>query len=265
MAGKDNPFGDMMNIWQESQEAFFKAQTEVAETFRKSMEEMSGQAKPEALNPSEALAAWTSFIKSWAPEWDPSSFMTQQGLDAKAWQQGSNAFFGLLEPNNWTQYAPEELRNILNMIAQGPRFADLATPQHDAATAWRESVDYSEAAADMSRVMQEAWTRAYQKYSEKHSLEDLQSGNVKGALDAWLAAANAELLETQKSPDFMDAQRRLLRASMEIKARQRDMAEAWSEAYQMPTRTEIDDLTKIVHELRREVRKLKRELAATKS
>ena len=206
MTDKDNPFGEMMNIWQENQEAFFKAQTDVADAFRKSMEEMAGQTSPDATNPQAAMAAWNSFIKSWAPQWDPSSFMAQNGMDPKAWQSGNEAFFAMLEPTNWTHYAPDELRNILNMIAQGPRFADLFTPQHDAASAWRESIDYSEAAADLSKIMQDAWTRAYKQYGENHTLEDLQAGNVKGALDAWLAAANAELLETQKSPDFMDAQ-----------------------------------------------------------
>jgi len=34
--------------------------------------------------------------------------------------------------------------------------------------------------------------------------------------------------------------------------------------YQMPTRTEMDDLIKTVHELRRELRKVKRELASLK-
>ena len=63
----------------------------------------------------------------------------------------------------------------------------------------------------------------------------------------------------------MDAQKRMLRASVEIKARQRDLAETWSEAYQIPTRSEIDDLTKIVHELRRELRQVKRELSSAKA
>ena len=259
MAKNENPFSEMMNIWQESQEAFFKAQAEVAKEFQKSLGQVASESETKG---TEHL---DDFIKSWAPAWDPSSFMSQNGFDASAWQNGNDALFAMLEPTNWTRYAPEELRKILSTIAQGPRFADLAMPQQDAANAWRESLDYSEAAADMSKVMQDAWTRAFKKYSENHTLEDLQAGNVKGALDAWLAAANAELLDTQKSPEFMDAQKRLLRASMEIKARQRDMAEAWSEAYQMPTRSEIDDLTKIVHELRREVRKLKREVAALKS
>lgn len=262
MAKQENPFGDMMNIWQENQDAFFKAQSEVAENFQKSMAQMSGTTSTDL---PDMMAAWNSFIKSWAPEWDPEKFMSQNGMDASAWQQGNANFFAMMEPTKWTQFAPEELRNILNTIAQGPKFADLATPQHDAATAWRESLDYAQAAADLSKVMQEAWANAYQKYTEKHSLEDLQSGNVKGALNEWLAAANSELLETQKSPEFMDAQRRLLRSSIEIKARQKDMAEAWSEAYQIPTRTEVDDLTKTVHELRRELRQLKRELAALKS
>ena len=110
--------------------------------------------------------------------------------------------------------------------------------------------------------MQKAWTKAFEQYSKDFSLDDLKSGNPGEALDAWLDAANEQLLETQRSPDFLDAQRRMLRAANEIKARQAEMAEQWSEAYQMPTRTEVDDLAKIVQELRREVRQLKRELAS---
>ena len=72
------------------------------------------------------------------------------------------------------------------------------------------------------------------------------------------------MLETQRSPEFMDAQRRMMRAGVEIKARQRETAENWCDTWQMPTRTEVDDMAKIVHELRREVRKLKREVATLK-
>ena len=112
--------------------------------------------------------------------------------------------------------------------------------------------------------MEEAWGRVFKRYSEDYKLEGLQSGEVKEALDAWLKVANAELLETQRSPEFMDAQRRLMRAGVEIKARQRETSETWCDNWQMPTRTEVDDMAKIVHELRREVRKLKWEVAALK-
>jgi len=252
----------MMDIWQQGQAAFLKAQKEVAEGFTNAL---SGASQPATVGSmpgmNEGVKAWQEFIKTWAPGWDPSAMMGQPPR-ADMFTMGQNDLFSMLDTANWTNYAPNQLRDILMSIANGPRFADLAAPQMDAADAWREVVDYQQATADFAKTLQEAWTRAFEQYSKNFSLDDLKSGNPGEALDAWLAAANDQLLEAQRSPDFLDAQRRMLRAANEIKARQRDMAEQWSEAYQMPTRTEIDDLAKIVQELRREVRQLKRELAA---
>ena len=257
MANEDG-FEQMMDIWKQGQDAFFKTQKEVMSGFEKSLSSMSVGSTP------EPSTAWQNFIKSWAPNWDASSMMSGMN-NTGMFTNGRDQFMSMLDPTNWTQYAPEQLRSILENIAAGPQFADLATPQVDAAEAWRETLDYQQASAKMAKVLQEAWGKTYERFNKKYSLEDLQSGDVQEALDEWLKAANSELLEVQRSQEFMDAQRGMLRSSMEIKARQRDIAEAWSEAYQMPTRTEVDDLTKIVHELRREVRKLKRELAAVKA
>lgn len=261
MAEDKTDFEQMLDIWQEGQNAFFKAQKEVADTFQKSLSEF---ASPGAATSNDPMAAWQSFIKSWAPDWDASAMMGGMPNSASMFGNSNEAFLGMLNAANWSQFAPEQLRVILESIAQGPQFADLATPQIDAAEAWRETLDFQKAAADFSQVMQNAWAKTYQRYSEGHSLEDLQSGNVQEALNAWLSAANAELMEVQRSAPFMSAQKRLLRASLEIKARQRDIAESWAEIYQLPTRTELDDLTKMVHELRRELRKVKRDLAAAK-
>lgn len=266
MSEKDNMDGgmdQMFQIWEQGQNAFFKAQSEAMETFNKSFENMpdfSSQMKP-----GDNFPAWDNFIKSWVPDWDPNIFTNQSGEFSNQFTKSGNAFMALLEPANWTKYAPEQLRVILQSIAEGPKFADLATPQHEAAETWRETLDYTQAAADMGKVMQDAWVRTYGRFNKDYSIEDLKAPNPEEAMNAWLGAANHELLDTQRSPEYMDAQRRMIRSSTEIKARQKDLAEAWSEMYQMPTRTEMDDLTKTVHELRRELRKVKRELASMKA
>lgn len=259
MANPDNGFEQMFDMWKESQETFLKVQKDIADNFQKSINEVATTPGSDE----EAMANWQNFIKSWAPNWDPAAAMGQPAADM--FTKGNDAFLAMLDPANWTSHAPEQLRTILQSIAAGPQFADLATPQVEAANAWREVLDYQQAATDMAKILQEAWGVAYTQFSESHTLEDFQSGKVQAAVDAWLKAANATLLETQRSAPFMNAQKRLLRASMEIKARQRDMAETWSEAYQIPTRTEVDDLIRIVHELRREVRQLKRDVSAAKA
>ncbi|MGI9352216.1 MAG: poly(R)-hydroxyalkanoic acid synthase subunit PhaE [Rhizobiaceae bacterium] len=261
MSNKEQGLDAIMDIWQQGQDAFMKAQAEVAEQFKNSL---TGAAASQSGHTTDPMAAWQSFIKSWAPSWDMGVERATQNPFGADFKQGPDAFFSLLEPQKWTQFAPEQLRVMLDSIARGPQFADLMMPQQKAAEAWRESFDYQNAASDMSKVMQDAWTVAYKKYSEKFSLEDLKSGDVNEALDEWLKSANEALLEAQGSSTFLDAQKRMIRASTEIRARQRDMAEDWSEVWQIPTRTEVDDLTLIVHQLRRELRELKRELARLK-
>jgi hypothetical protein len=253
----NDSFEQMMNMWSEGQTAFFKAQKEAVENF----ESVLSGVKPEE-ETTDPYAAWHQFIQAWAPNWDTSAMKGESANDV--FTNSRDAFLNLLDPSNWSPLAPEQLRKILEGIVQGPQFADLATPQVDAAEVWRETLDYQQSLGEMAQVLQETWTRTLKKYSEEYSVEDLNSGDVTGALEAWLKIANAELLKTQGSKEFLAAQRSLLRSSVEIKARMKEVAEVWSESYQIPTRTEVDDLTKVVHELRREVRILKREVAALK-
>jgi len=267
-------FDAMVDLWTKGQQAFFKSQTEMARGFAETVTSESPEAAQEA-----TMAAWANMFSPYAQSgfnpaalFDPCKFASMSnafGADpitgSMAGASNPMAMFAFMDPKTWANSAPDQMRDFLKNIASGPRFADLATPQVEAAEVWRETLDYQTAAADFATVLQSAWTKAMETFGREYSVEDLQEGNAQEALDAWLKAANAALLECQHSDAFMDAQRRLLRAGMEIQARQKDIAEQWSAAYQMPTRTEIDDLTKIVHELRRDLRATKRELAALKS
>jgi polyhydroxyalkanoate synthesis regulator phasin len=171
-----------------------------------------------------------------------------------------DAMFSLFDPSTWMAQSPDQLKTILQNIANAPQFADLVTPQADMATAWAETVEFQEATAAFAKIMHEAWQRSYGEYSKAFSLDDLKSGKVKEALDAWLKIANKELLDTQASQEFMDAQKKMMGTATRLKKRQAEAAQKWAETYQMPTRTEIDDLTRTVTDLRREIRDLKRKV-----
>lgn len=255
-------FEGLAELWQQSQEAFAKAQKEMGEQFQRSLNDMAGTTKPGNVDP---VAAWQDMIKAWVPGWEGAPSPQNPWPSNLDFRSGNQAFFELLDPQKWTKFAPEQLRVMLDRIAHGPQFADLVMPQQKVAETWRETLDYQQAASDMSRVMQDAWTQAYKMYSKSHSLDDLKQGEMNEAMSAWLKAANDSLLHAQGSSEFLDAQKRMIQAATEIRARQKDMAEEWSEAWQMPTRTEIDDLTLSVHKLRRELREVKRELANIKA
>ena len=69
----------------------------------------------------------------------------------------------------------------------------------------------------------------------------------------WIDVANETLVETHRTPEFLEAQRRLTRSSTECRLQEREIAEGWCEMHHIPTRTEIDELARTVHELRREL------------
>ncbi|MEM1037992.1 MAG: poly(R)-hydroxyalkanoic acid synthase subunit PhaE [Pseudomonadota bacterium] len=284
----DFDFNGMMDMWAKGQQAFFQSQTDMARGFAEAVTSKSPEAAQEA-----GMATWSKMMEPFSvPGFNPAAMpaamfdptmmanaVTMMGQtfagqamaghsmmgNGMAGAPNPMAMFAFMDPSTWAQTAPDQIRTFLQSIAGAPRFADLASPQADAAEVWRETLDYQTAAADFAGVLQTAWAKALKEFSAEYSLEELQDGDVQKALDAWLKAANAALLETQHSSDFMDAQRRLMRAGLEIQSRQKEIAEKWSAAYQMPTRTEIDDLTRIVHELRRSLRETKRELAALKA
>ncbi|MEL6967347.1 MAG: poly(R)-hydroxyalkanoic acid synthase subunit PhaE [Pseudomonadota bacterium] len=303
-AGNEFDFDAMMDLWAKGQQAFFKTQTDMVKGFAEAVTAESPDAAQEAAvaawtkmmggvgqanmgsanmgpaNFGQAGFGNSVFANPFSPfdfsgipgmggMANPFAFMNAAGAagadQAFTGMPNPMAMFSLMDPKTWAETAPDQIRTMLKNISASPRFADLATPHVETAEVWREFLDYQTAATDFAQVLQTAWTKALADFSASYSVEELQDGDVQRALDAWLKAANAALLETQHSEDFMDAQRRLLRAGLEIRNRQKDFAEQWSATYQMPTRTEIDDLTKIVHELRRDLRATKRELADMKA
>jgi polyhydroxyalkanoate synthesis regulator phasin len=256
MADAKDGLDQMFMFWQDGHDAFCNAQQDLADGFAKSM---AKNFTPKPTNmAAQGFEAWQDFVKAWAPGWDPAAAMATGA--ASMMNNGRDAMFSLFDPSTWMAQSPDQLKTILQNIANAPQFADLVMPQGDMATAWQETVDFQEATADFAKIMHEAWLRSYTEYSKAFSLDDLKSGKATAALDAWLKVANKELLDTQASKAFMDAQKKLMGTATRLKKRQAEAAAKWAEAYQMPTRAEIDDLTKTVTELRREVRELKRKL-----
>lgn len=256
MADAKDAVDQVFKFWQQGQDAFFNAQQDLADGFAKSMAKTLSPKPKDKI--SEGFDAWQDFVKAWAPGWDPAAAMTAGAGDM--FSAGKDAMFNLFDPATWMSQSPDQLKTILQNIANAPQFADLVMPQTDMASAWQESVEFQEATADFAKVMHEAWLRSYTEYSKAFDIEELKSGKATDALNAWLKIANKELLDVQSSKEFMNAQKHLMSAATSLKKRQAEAAEKWAESFQMPTRSEIDDLTKTVTELRRELREIKRKL-----
>ncbi len=113
--------------------------------------------------------------------------------------------------------------------------------------------------SELNGVMGQAWVEAYQRYSTTDVHKD-ELADVMSAVNAWFNYANDALLHCQRTQEFLEAQRNYVKASTECRNRYRELMEVLQEQHQMPTRSEVDDLSQTVYELRKEVRALKRQL-----
>jgi len=188
--------------------------------------------------------------------------MEQWAEYAKAgWAKGANldpeAMKKLFDPAEWKR-AGSHFDLGMEKLTEGPTYATLW--DLDRKTLGLQKL-WIERAKDVERyweVTQAAWSKALERFMKAAADskgEPITSGRQ--LLDLWLATANKALVEMHRSEEFLETQRRMTRSAAEYRLAEREMAEAFCEAHHIPTRTEVDELQRIVTELRREIRALK--------
>ncbi|WP_170766429.1 poly(R)-hydroxyalkanoic acid synthase subunit PhaE [Ruegeria lacuscaerulensis] len=172
----------------------------------------------------------------------------------------------MMDPSQFLYAGSDEVNKTIQKLVEGPEFSDIGTLERQGLKATQEWIALREASADYRMVTGSAWTRAFEKFSEEMlGNTDLWKQGPGAVLNQWLSVANDELIATQRTQRFLDAQRKLLRAGINYRLRERDLIEEWCETHSIPTRTEVDDLHKTVYQLRHEVRSLKKQLADEKT
>lgn len=168
----------------------------------------------------------------------------------------------MLNPTTFMQSGFEMMDQVFNKLVNGPEFADIGMLENKVMKTGQDFQDFREASHRYQEVISSAWLRAYQHFSDEFfdrlSNEDVSSEET---LQRWLKIADEEMVSTLRSQEFLDAQRELFSTGTASKIKYREFVELWCEAHTIPTRSEVDDLHKIIHELRREVRAMKRQLS----
>lgn len=99
------------------------------------------------------------------------------------------------------------------------------------------------------------WNKAYERYSATLAdTEDAKGFGWRKAFEAWRAIADEELISNFRSEDFLVAQRELLRAALDLRTRQQEMADSVGKLFGVPTQQDFDELTRQITEFRRELR-----------
>ena len=171
----------------------------------------------------------------------------------------------MLDPSRFLFAGTDEINQAIQRLVEGPEFADIGTLERQVLKATREWFALREASAAYRAVTAGAWSRAFASFTREMatSPEALAQGS-RPVLDRWLAIANEELIRTQRTDEFLKAQRELLAAGVAYRLKERELVEVWCETHSIPTRTEVDDVHRTVHELRGQIRALRAEVAAAR-
>jgi polyhydroxyalkanoate synthase subunit PhaE len=166
----------------------------------------------------------------------------------------------IFDPREWlnaTGFMDETARRL----AEGPKFADFGHIEGKLVTLMTAWAELRAASIEHQTHVLSAWTKAATEFAAKLN-EAVSKGTSLGSrsdlVAIWVDIANRHQLEMQTIPAFLENQLKLLRASTELRLAQQDLADVYGEVLGLPTRAEMDDLTRTVSELRRELRAVRR-------
>jgi poly[(R)-3-hydroxyalkanoate] polymerase subunit PhaE len=213
--------------------------------------------KPKLSNAAGSAADWSNL---WQSMVESSSRM------AKAWS-GSVAPFMIARASEKATGEINDLSAAIERMAQGPQLADIWDFDRKLALAFAAWIDLRTRLANYNAVASTPWTEASRRFVEempKSKAEAAGSIGWREMFAKWAEISNQELIKNQRTDAFLKAQKEMLQAAVQYGSRQNDVSDAISALFDIPTRRDLDEITRQLTELRRELRALKRQQERSK-
>ena len=131
--------------------------------------------------------------------------------------------------------------------------------------AWQEFV---RAGFEYRIVIGDAWTNAFKRSMAKLSELGEQGKpitSMKDLIEVWTDIGDEAFTEVFESKRYIDAQARILNASMALRHKQQEIVDDLLKGSFVPSRAEVDEAHQGLYELRKEVRDLKKQLATMRA
>lgn len=251
--------------WIEQSNKLMKAWAEQQQNFLKAMSgNLPGAAAGSVPSPLAGLESglqqaqdlWRGTIETWMR-------LAPQGLSKAG--NVDDLLKALFDPAQWAQAGLGPIDRAIEHLVDGPSYATLWTLDRKLLRAQKLRAEWARDLAAWQLLMQGAWNEALRRFLRAvHAADGEPIRTWRELTDLWIDIANATLVETHRTPEFLEAQRRLTRSSTECRLAEREIAEAYCEIHHIPTRTEVDELSRTVYELRRDLRVLTKAAGTSK-
>lgn len=179
----------------------------------------------------------------------------------KAWQAALTdraiPAMELLNPAAWGK----EGRNVvdaLESVLGTPQWSDFFSLDNETLKSFAPAVELLQIGQQYALAVTRISTEICREFQNRLAAKGLKVDGSGEALDLWNQTVDETLMAFNRSDTFADLQRRFVRAMMAYRLEQRWLVGRIAEHYHLPTREEIDELARRVHDLERENRRLRR-------
>jgi polyhydroxyalkanoate synthase subunit PhaE len=206
-----------------------------------------------AVGPDKASEAFSELLKSLMALPDAVKAATDQSKLSD--KKTAELLQKIMNPQEWLSVSGYTDQSVRQLV-EGPKFADIGQLEGKFGALFKAWTDLRTRALEQSTLQLKAYAKAAQEFTGKlrELAKDKPLESRAQLVGLWVHVANRHLLEAQRSPEYLENQRELLRASTSFKRAQTELSDFYGEAFGIPTRAEIDDLTRTVADLKREVR-----------
>lgn len=244
--------------WDELAKRWREMYADQAAQAQKNWFTQSGGAMPGA--PAGA-SAFTDLWRSWTTLGN--SLWGSSGNDVSNGIPGAGVMGGLPDSISLSLAGGGVVSDLLRRVTEGPSFADVGAPEKLMARVMEQWLAVQKSTQEYEFILAGNWAETNTRYAEQMA-ERYRTGkgelDPKEALKVWLDISNQVLLGTQRSEKFLAAQRQLLRDGLDFILVEREFIENLAKPIGLPTRSEIDEVHRNVHELKKQVKALQKTL-----
>ncbi len=233
----ENPWDDITRKWQE----LYEQQARLGQGWLEAQTQMANAVGASSSTPSDLADIWRTGMP---------------GLPNAGAAGLSQAFEAMHLP----LMGGNHVTDVIRRVTQAPQLADAGAFERRTAHLVELFVDVQTASRAYEAQIAQAWAEANQGFAAAMAGSATDPGALapRAALRTWLASADEVFTKLQRSADFLETQRRLMRAGIDYLLAEREVFELLVAPAGLPTRSEVDELHLTVQKLKRRIRVLER-------
>lgn len=189
------------------------------------------------------------------------------GAWTRAWQAAltGRAFpaMELLNPAAWGEDG-RGVAEALESVLGTPQWSDFVSLDSETLKSFAPAVELLQIGQQYAAAVTRVSADICGNFQKRLAAKGLKLDGSGEALDLWNQTVDETLMAFNRSETFGDLQRRFVRAMMAFRLEQRWLAGRLADHYHLPTREEVDELARRVHDLERENRRQRRKVESAR-